>query len=202
MKAQLPENETARLDALRRYAILDTAPEEPFDDLTRLAAHVCGTPIAVISLIDADRQWFKSKMGLSVMETSRDVAFCAHTLMQTDLFVVRDVSADDRFATNPLVTADPKIRFYAAAPLVTPEGYVLGTLCVIDRVPRDLSVEQQDALRALSRQVVSQLELRRHVAMMSRTIIECERAQEALRENEERFRSVVESAADAIVLAD
>src|SRR6059058_2009605 len=84
MKAQLPENETARLDALRRYAILDTAPEEPFDDLTRLAAHVCGTPIAVISLIDADRQWFKSKVGLSVMETSRDVAFCAHTLMQTD----------------------------------------------------------------------------------------------------------------------
>jgi len=180
MKAQLPENETARLDALRRYAILDTAPEEPFDDLTRLAAHVCGTPIAVISLIDADRQWFKSKVGLSVMETSRDVAFCAHTLMQTDLFVVRDALADDRFATNPLVTADPKIRFYAAAPLETPEGYVLGTLCVIDRVPRDLSVEQQDALRALSRQVVSQLELRRHVTMMSRTLIERQQAQERL----------------------
>src|SRR3989441_9613019 len=202
MKAQLPKNETARLDALRRYAILDTAPEEPFDDLTRLAAQICGTPIAVISLIDEDRQWFKSKVGLTVTETSRDIAFCAHTLMQTNLFVVRDALADARFATNPLVTSDPKIRFYAAAPLVTPEWYVLGTLCVIDHVPRDLSLEQRDALRALSRQVVSQLELRRHVAMMSRTIVERERAQEALRENEERFRSVVESAADAIVLAD
>src|SRR5947208_2403240 len=180
MKAQLPENETLRLDALRRDAILDTAPEERFDDLTRLAAHICGTPIAVISLIDADRQWFKSKVGLSVMETSRDIAFCAHTLMQTDLFVVRDALADDRFATNPLVTSDPKIRFYAAAPLETPEGYVLGTLCVIDRVPRDLSVEQQDALRALSRQVVSQLELRRHVTMMSRPLIERQQAQERL----------------------
>src|SRR3989442_1133835 len=202
MKAQLPENETARLQALRRYAILDTAPEEPFDDLTRLAAQICGTPIAVISLIDENRQWFKSKVGLTVTETSRDIAFCAHTLMQTNLFVVRDALADARFATNPLVTSDPKIRFYAAAPLVTPEWYVLGTLCVIDHVPRDLSIEQRDALRALSRQVVSQLELRRHVAMMSRTIVERARAQEALRENEEGLRSVVESAADAIVLAD
>jgi PAS domain S-box-containing protein len=202
MIAQLPENETARLNVLRRYAILDTAPEEPFDDLTRLAAQICGTPIAVISLIDENRQWFKSKVGLTATETSRDIAFCAHTLTQTDLFVVRDALADDRFATNPLVTADPKIRFYAAAPLVTPEWYVLGTLCVIDHVPRDLSVEQRDALRALSRQVVSQLELRRHVTLMSRTIVERERAQDALRESEERLRSVVESAADAIVLAD
>jgi PAS domain S-box-containing protein len=202
MKPQLPENETARLDVLHRYAILDTAPEQPFDDLTRLAAHVCGTPIALISLVDADRQWFKSKVGLTVTETSRDIAFCAHALMQTDLFVVLDALADDRFATNPLVTSDPKVRFYAAAPLVSPDGYVLGTLCVIDHVPRDLSLEQRDALGALSRQVVSQLELRRHVAMMSHTNVEREWAQEALRESEERFRSVVESAADAIVLAD
>src|SRR5207245_8625115 len=130
------------------------------------------------------------------------VALCAPPLRETNVFVVREALADERFATSPLVTSDPKVRFCAAAPLVTPEGYVLGTLCVIDHVPRDLSVEQRDALRALSRQVVSQLELRRHVAMMSRTIVERARAQEALRENEERLRSVVESAADAIVLAD
>ena len=202
MTARLPVNEAARLDALRRYDILDTAPEQAFDDLTRLAADICGTPIAVISLSDRDRQWFKSKVGLKVTEVPRDIAICAHAILQSGLFIVRDTLADDRFSTNPLATSDPWFRFYAGAPLVTPEGYVLGTLCVIDHVPRDLSAEQQDALRVLSRQVVSQLELRRHVAMMSRTMVERAWAQEALQESEERFRSVVESAADAIILAD
>ena len=202
MTAQLPVNEAARLDALRRYEILDTAPEQAFDDLTRLAADICGTPIAVISLSDRDRQWFKSKVGLKVTEVPRDIAICAHAILQSDLFIVRDTLADDRFSTNPLATSDPWFRFYASAPLVTPEGYVLGTLCVIDHVPRDLSPEQQEALRVLSRQVVSQLELRRNVARLSRTITERERVQETLRESEERFRSVVESAVDAIVLAD
>jgi len=202
MTARLPVNEVERLDALRRYEILDTAPEQAFDDLTRLAAHVCETPIAVISLSDGDRQWFKSKVGLSATEVPRSIAICSHAILQSGLFVIRDALADDRFSTSPLVISEPKIRFYAAAPLVTPEGYVLGTLCVIDYVPRDLSAEQQDALRALSRQVVSQLELRRHGARISRTVVEREWVREALQESEDRFRSMVESAADAIVLAD
>ena len=171
-KAPLSRDEEARLDALRQYEILDTAPEHDFDDLTRLAAHSCGTPIALIGLIDRERQWFKSKVGLTVKETSRDMAFCAHTILQPDLLVVRDTLADDRFATNPLVTADPHIRFYAGMPLVTQEGYALGTLCVMDQVARELSVEQKQALKSLSLQVVKQLELRRQLAVLCRTIIE------------------------------
>ena len=171
-KAPLPRDEEARLHALRQYEVLDTAPEHDFDDLTRLASHSCGTPIALIGLIDRERQWFKSKVGLPLKETSRDMAFCAHTILQSDLLVVRDTLADDRFATNPLVTADPHIRFYAGMPLVTQEGYALGTLCVMDQVARELSVEQKQALKSLSLQVVKQLELRRQLAVLCRTIIE------------------------------
>src|SRR3989449_4834618 len=112
-KAPLPWDEEARLHVLHQYEVLDTAPEKDFDDLTRLAAHICGTPIALISLIDRERQWFKSKVGLTVKETSRDIAFCAHAILQPDVLVVRDASADERFVTNPLVTEDPHIRFYA-----------------------------------------------------------------------------------------
>lgn len=176
----LPDNEAARLDALHRYAILDTAPEGAFDDITLLASHICGAPIALISLVDADRQWFKSKVGVSAPETPRDISFCAYAILQSDLLIVPDALTDQRFATNPLVVSDPCIRFYAGAPLVTPEGFALGTLCIIDRVPRELSSEQRNALQALSRQVVAQLELRHQLAERRRAEEEIGRLNEAL----------------------
>ena len=157
----IPPNETTRLKVLWQYEVLDTVPEEVFNDLTDLAAQICEAPIALISLVDENRQWFKSKVGLSVSETSRDVSFCAYAITQPDLFIVQDATLNPHFANSPLVKADPKIRFYAGAPLITPDGYALGTLCVIDRVPRDLRPHQRKALRILARHVVSQLELRR-----------------------------------------
>lgn len=173
MKAILPENEMARLEALRQYQILDTICETAFDDLTRLAAQICGTPIALISLIDDCRQWFKSKIGLDIESTSRDVAFCAHAILQpNDILIVPDTLLDHRFATNPLVTSEPHIRFYAGVPLVTPQGYALGTLCVIDRVPRQLTPEQVDALSTLSRQVIAQLELKYNLYKLQRITID------------------------------
>ena len=159
----IPQDETDRVQALLNYKVLDTPPEVEFDNLVALASYISGTPVAMISLVDSDRQWFKAKVGTTVTETARDVAFCAHAICQTDLFVVRDALADYRFKTNPLVTGDPHIRFYAGAPLVTPEGHAVGTLCVVDQTPRELNPAQLEALRALGRAVVAQLELRRHV---------------------------------------
>jgi GAF domain-containing protein len=165
---------------LWQYEVLDTVPEELFDDLTELAARICEAPIALISLVDEKRQWFKSKLGTDVKQTSRDVSFCAHAIKQAELFIVPDAAQDPRFANNPLVTSDPKIRFYAGAPLITPDGYALGTLCVIDKVPRDLRPDQKQALLILARHVVSQLELRRRSRELVRVREQNEKAKAQL----------------------
>lgn len=168
MKAALPENETLRLSVLRRYEILDTLAEQSYDDITRLAAEICGTPIALVSLVDEDRQWFKSHLGLDAVETPREQAFCAHAILDpTHVLIVNDATADVRFSDNPLVRQAPHIRFYAGAPLLLPSGVALGTVCVIDTQPRQLSATQSDALQALSRQVMALLELRRLVGELA-----------------------------------
>src|SRR6185369_16805667 len=162
MKAPIPADEVSRLAAVRRYsALLDGADGKgrQLDDLTSLATQLCVAPIAVVSLVDQDTQVFRATTGLALAETSRDVSFCAHAILQDDVFVVRDATADQRFSDNPLVTGEPGIRFYAGAPLAMPGGEKLGTLCVIDQRPRDLQPEQADGLRTLSRQVVARLEL-------------------------------------------
>jgi anti-sigma regulatory factor (Ser/Thr protein kinase) len=157
------QDETARLAALRRYRILDTEPERAFDDLAFLASHICGTPIALISLVDADRQWFKARKGVDLIQTSRAVSFCSHAIEQSGLFIVQDAREDERFRDNPFVTGGPCVRFYAGAPLLAREGDALGTLCVLDSVPRTLTSSQREALDALRRQAEAQLELRRNL---------------------------------------
>ena len=171
----IPKDEPKRLATLHKYQILDSPPEEQFDALTELAAHICGTPVALLTLIDSDRQWFKSKLGVTLSETSRDFAFCAHAIMVRDLFVVPDASKDRRFASNPLVRANPKIRFYAGMPLVTSSNQALGTLCVIDRVPRKLTRAQADALKALGQQAMHQLEARREMLELKKTSLDHKR---------------------------
>ena len=186
-------NEAARVDALHRYAILDTEPEQTFDDLVLLASFICKTPIALISLVDEDRQWFKSKVGVSISETPREIAFCATAIQQPDIFVVPDTLNDERFRNNPLVMSEPNVRFYAGAPLIDEDGHALGTICVIDRIPRELAPDQQVTLKALSRLVLAQLEFRRNLillkeALIDRTKEEHERQKELTKLQETLFR--------------
>lgn len=174
MKAKNYDEESARLKALKDYDVLDTPSEQAYDDITALAAFICDVPIALISLVDADRQWFKSKVGLAVSETTRDVSFCAHAILKQEVMVIPDTLLDQRFLDNPLVTCAPNIRFYAGVPLLTPSGYPLGTLCVIGHQPKVLSDAQCSTLAALARQVVSQLELRRVSAQLANALEQIE----------------------------
>ncbi len=193
---QLPpilSNEAERLAALRRYDILDTPAEPEFDDFTRLAAQICGTPVALITLIDTERQWFKSKVGVPMSETPREMAFCTHTIQGRDLLEISNLSEDIRFHDHPLVANNPSARFYAGAPLITPDGMGLGTLCVLDVVPRHLTPEQRDAIQTLSRQVMAQLELRRFNQHLKLVV---EERTAALLEGEERFRQLAEFSSD------
>lgn len=172
--AAMPENEQKRLEALLSYDVLDTATEAAFDELTALAAEICQTPISLVSLIDSKRQWFKSHHGLDASETPRELAFCAHAILHDDAFIIADSSRDERFADNPLATDPPHVRFYAGIPLAMSSGYKLGTLCVIDHVPRELDKTQLLALKTISHQVISQLELRRLLKQSQRQYDELE----------------------------
>ncbi|MBN2176941.1 MAG: sensor domain-containing diguanylate cyclase [Demequinaceae bacterium] len=179
----LPANETRRLQALRDYGILDTLPEQVYDDFLAVASAIFGCPVAQLSLVDEDRQWFKAKIGIEQDETPRDIAFCAHAIVKPEeVMVVRDATLDPRFRDNPLVTSDPSIRFYAGAPLVTPAGDAVGTVCVLDRQPRDVTPDQLEALRILSRQIVDHMELRRGVTELERMILDQDARMEALEE--------------------
>jgi len=190
--AQIPANEAERLAALRRYDILDTPAEMAFDDFTKLASQICDVPIALISLVDAGRQWFKSKVGLDAQETPRDISFCGHAIHGDQLFEVSNALEDARFRDNPLVTGAPDIRFYAGTPLVTPDGFAIGTLCVIDRVSRQLTPTQQGALAGLGRQVVHLLELRLRAS-------EVRELNQDLAQKECFQRALLDSAANAII---
>jgi GAF domain-containing protein len=193
MATPAPSGDAARVAALEKYAILDSEPEQAFDDLALLAAYICKTPIAMVSLIDGDRQWFKSKVGMSATETPRAVAICSTAIQQSEVFVVPDALKDERFQNNPLVVSEPHIRFYAGAPLITEEGYALGTLCVVDLVPREFSAEQKEALKTLGRLVLAQMEFRRNLillreALTDRTRQEHERERELLSLQEKLLR--------------
>jgi GAF domain-containing protein len=171
MNIPTPPNERRRLEVLWQYDLLDSPPEQPLEDLTELARCICETPIALISLVDEHRQWFKARLGVTEKETARDISFCTHAILQNAVMIVPDAHQDPRFANSPLVTSSPYIRFYAGAPLITPDGHALGTLCVVDHVPRQLTERQIRALETLARVVMSYLDLRRQARELSRVPI-------------------------------
>jgi two-component system, cell cycle sensor histidine kinase and response regulator CckA len=177
-------DETLRLEALYQYQILDTLPEQAFDDLALLASQVCGTPIALINFIDAHRQWFKAKVGFEVEEMPRDIGFCPICIQQENVLIIPDTLADERYANLPIVTGEPYVRFYAGVPLIAPSGMVVGTLCIVDRAPHQASPEQVEALCALSRLVVRELEIRRNLAELAKIQQDYKHAQEVLEKNE------------------
>ncbi len=200
MKSPLPQNEAERLKALQAYAILDTPPDAAFDDMVELASLICDTPMALVTLVDEDRQWFIAKIGVTLTETPRELAFCAHTILQKDVMVVLDATADPRFAENPLVTSAPGLRFYAGAPLITPAGHAVGSLAVLDTQPRrEFGEDQRKALQALSRQVIAQLELRQRVLAQHRVVAAGARQLETV---ERRHRAILDAALDAIITID
>ena len=193
MSFAIPANESGRLEALRRYQILDTAPEVAYDEITELAAQICGCPVAVIGFIDESQDWKKSKYGLPANFTGmpREISVCSTTICSGTLMQIGDLTKDERFRDNATVTGPPHLRFYCGMPLVTPDGYALGTLCVVDFQPRELSFEQGETLRRLARQVVTQLELRRRVLELDRTLAELRESRLAITEAKEKSETLL-----------
>ncbi len=201
-ESSAPTWEEQRVDELRRYKVLDSEAEASYDALTSLASKICNTPISLISLVDHSRQWFKSKVGVSATQTPREYAFCAHAILGHEVFVVSDATQDERFNENPLVTSDPHIRFYAGAPLVTQSGYALGTLCVIDRIPRQLNDWQLSAMKDLASQVVAQLELRLSNEDLKLTIERLRSKETEISLTSSRLAALVENINAGILAAD
>ncbi len=204
-KAREILNEAERLNSLREYQILDTLPEDAFDDLTLLASQICQVPIALITFIDAERQWFKSKIGTTVEEVARDLTFCAHAIIEPGMLVVEDAQLDARFADNPMVTGEPHLRFYAGASLVSSDGHAVGTICVLDHVARRLNAEQLNALNALSRQVVAQLELRRQAGDLTRANLLLSKEMEGRKVVEEILRlreKAIDATSAGVIITD
>ena len=200
MQSYLADAELTRLEALFDCRILDTQPETLFEQTVRHAAYLCGTPIALIGFIDAARVWFKAKLGWEYSEIPRQDSFCQHAILQPDVLVISDAAADNRFCTGPIVT-HAGIRFYAGTPVLTKEGYAVGTLCVMDRLPRVLPAGHKESLLTLAQLLAAQLEMRRSTAQIS-TAFEHKRTEDALRHSEERLLGIVSSAMDAIITVD
>ncbi|MCV3213263.1 PAS domain S-box protein [Plectonema radiosum NIES-515] len=194
MNSLTVKNEARRLEALRQYQILDTPPEEVFDDLAFLAAQICGTAIAAINLIDSNRHWFKAKIGLDVQQMPRDMGFCPFCIEKYDALVIPDTLADERYACNPVVTSEPYVRFYAGVPLITPGGEAIGTVCIVDQKPREINDEQLEALKAISRLIIRQLEIRRNLIELASIKTDYKQAKEALHQSECTLRSFFDSA--------